>query len=131
MEHLDKKKAALTGIDAVYLPVTDKEKASAWYVEHFGLVIEGDHLLAGKQEIFLIESREHRPLRFETNVWLKEEERFEMPVICFHSSDIAQHYEYAVEKRIHVEELYDRGWFWEFDFYDCDGNKLKVWQPKG
>jgi hypothetical protein len=48
VEQIDVKKAGLTGIDSVYIPVSNKQKSTDWFVEHFGLVVEGDHLLVGK-----------------------------------------------------------------------------------
>jgi hypothetical protein len=53
-----------------------------------------------------------------------------MPALCFRTSDIADHHGYCVTSGIRTNALIDFGWFWEFDFYDLDGNKFKVWEPK-
>ncbi|WP_372661029.1 VOC family protein [Cohnella sp.] len=52
-----------------------------------------------------------------------------MPVVCFRTSDIAGLYEHVRSNGIRVGEIIIHSWFREFDFYDPDGNKLKVWQP--
>lgn len=98
-------------------------------MEHFGLEHGGDYLLAGKQEVFLRESMDRQGLTFRTNQWLDNGETYEMPVVCFRTSDIAGLYENARSKGIVVGALLEHKWFREFDFYDPDGNKLKVWQP--
>jgi hypothetical protein len=97
---------------------------------HFGLVVEEDHLLVGKIEVFLVQSNEDQPRNFFTESWLKSGDRYEMPAHCFRTQDIATLYEYTQQHTIKTEPLTDYGWFWEFDFYDLDGNKFKVWQPK-
>jgi catechol 2,3-dioxygenase-like lactoylglutathione lyase family enzyme len=130
MVHSESEKARLTGIDAVYIPVTNKDQSKQWFVEHFGLSVEGDHLLAGRQEIFLLECRQKQTLTFQTGDWVQEELHYEMPVICFQASDIIQLYEYTKKNHIQADELLDQRWFWEFNFIDPDGNKFKVWQPK-
>ncbi|MBO9610467.1 MAG: VOC family protein [Paenibacillaceae bacterium] len=130
MKKVEAAAAKLTGVDCVYIPVTNKQEAVAWFVKHFGLVIEGDHLLAGRQEIFLLHADEQHPLYFETDDWLADEKSYKMPVICFQTDDILQLYKYLLKEGIQLEELHERSWFWEFDFYDLDKNKFKVWQPK-
>jgi hypothetical protein len=52
------RKAALIEIDTVNIPVTDKKRSTEWFVKHFGLVVQGDHLMVGKQDVFLLESDE-------------------------------------------------------------------------
>jgi len=52
-----------------------------------------------------------------------------MPVFCFRTSDIEALYEHVRANDIRTEDLIVHSWFKEFDFYDPDGNKLKVWQP--
>ena len=124
-----KRKTVLTGIDGVYIPVSNRKQSEAWYIEHFGLEHGGDYLLAGRQEVFLRERLDQQVLTFRTNQWLENGESYEMPVVCFRTSDIAGLYDYARSKGIRVSELFEHNWFREFDFYDLDGNKLKVWQP--
>jgi hypothetical protein len=81
-------------------------------------------------EKFLVQSNEDQPRNFFTESWLKSGDRYEMPAYCFRTQDIATLYEYAQQHTIKTEPLTDHGWFWEFDFYDLDGNKFKAWQPK-
>jgi catechol 2,3-dioxygenase-like lactoylglutathione lyase family enzyme len=123
------KKAALTGIDGVYIPVTDRKQSEQWYIEHLGLENGGDYLLTGKQEVFLRERLDEQALTFRTNQWLDNGESYEMPVVCFRTSDIDGLYEHARSNGIRIGEMIIHSWFREFDFYDPDGNKLKVWQP--
>jgi hypothetical protein len=124
------RKAALTGIDSVYISVSNKQQSADWFVEHFGLVVEGDHLLAGKVEVFLVQANDDQSRNFFTKHWLKNGNQYEMPAICFRAQEIANLYKYAQQHDIKADPLVDRGWFWEFDFYDLDGNKFKAWQPK-
>jgi hypothetical protein len=90
IKHAEVKKAALTGIDSVYIPVSNKQQSTDWFVEHFGLVVEGDHLLVGKVEVFLVHSNEDQPRNFFTVSWLKSGDRYEMPAICFRTLEIAK-----------------------------------------
>lgn len=126
---VEQKRAALTGIDGVYIPVSNRKQSEQWYIEHFGLENGGDYLLAGRQEVFIRERVDERVLTFRTKQWLDNGESYEMPVVCFRSSDIDGLYEHARSNDIRVGEMIIHSWFKEFDFYDPDGNKLKVWQP--
>ncbi|RAV09193.1 hypothetical protein DQG23_39885 [Paenibacillus contaminans] len=128
---MEQKRAALTGIDGVYIPVSNRKQSEQWYIEHFGLENGGDYLLAGRQEVFIRERVDERVLTFRTNQWLDKGGSYEMPVVCFRSSDIDGLYEHARSNDIPVGEMIIHSWFKEFDFYDPDGNKLKVWQPNG
>lgn len=119
----------LTGIDGVYIPVTNRQQSEAWYIKHFGLEQGGDYLLAGRQEVFLRERTDQQVLTFRTNDWLENGESYEMPIVCFSTSDISGLYDNTRSNGIRVGELLEHNWFREFDFYDPDGNKLKVWQP--
>jgi hypothetical protein len=92
MEQIDAKKAILTGIDTVYISVSNKQQSTDWFVEHFGLVVEGDHLLVGKVEVFLVEANESQPRNFFTKNWLKSGDRYEMPAICFRAMEITKLY---------------------------------------
>ncbi|WP_308634595.1 VOC family protein [Paenibacillus silvisoli] len=123
------KKPAITGIDGVYIPVANRKQAEQWYIEHLGLEYGGDYLLAGKQEVFLRERLDERALFFRTNEWLTSGDSYEMPVICFRTSNIDGLYEHAHSNGIRAEDMITHSWFKEFDLYDPDGNKLKVWQP--
>ncbi|SEO31440.1 VOC family protein [Paenibacillus sp. OV219] len=124
-----KKQPALIGIDGVYIPVSDRKQAEEWYALHLGLERKEDYLLAGKQEVFLRERTDRTALTFKTNQWLESGESYEMPVVCFRTDDIDGLYDHARENGIRAEEMVVHRWFREFDCYDLDGNKLKVWQP--
>jgi catechol 2,3-dioxygenase-like lactoylglutathione lyase family enzyme len=128
MEQVEKR-AKLIGIDGVYIPVSNRKKSEEWYMEHLGLEHGGDFLLAGRQEVFLRERLDEQVLTFRTNEWLDTGESYEMPVVCFRTSDIDGIYEHLRRLGIRIGDLIVHGWFKEFDFYDPDGNKLKVWQP--
>lgn len=45
-------KPLLTSLDSIYIPVGNRERTMQWYVDHFGLEIEGDHLKIGHVEVF-------------------------------------------------------------------------------
>jgi catechol 2,3-dioxygenase-like lactoylglutathione lyase family enzyme len=123
------KKAAVTGIDGVYIPVSNRQRSEEWYIEYLELENGGDYLLAGRQEVFLRERLDDQVLTFRTNQWLDGGHSYEMPVICFRTSDIEELYEHVRSNGIRMEEMIVHSWFREFDLYDLDGNKLKVWQP--
>lgn len=74
-----KRKTVLTGIDGVYIPVSNRKQSEAWYIEHFGLEHGEDYLLAGRQEVFLRERLDQQVLTFRTNQWLENGESYEMP----------------------------------------------------
>lgn len=52
-----------------------------------------------------------------------------MPAFCLRTDDIKNLYNDLNSNDVKTEELQDHGWFFEFDFYDIDNNKFKVWQP--
>lgn len=52
-----------------------------------------------------------------------------MPVFCFKADDIGSLHKELTERKIEVEEIVEHNWFKEFDLYDCDKNKLKIWKP--
>lgn len=128
MEHINKR-SVLIGIDGVYIPVSNRKKSEEWYMEHLGLESRGDYLLAGKQEVFLRESLDENRLTFRTSEWLETGESYEMPVVCFRTSDINGIHEHLRTLDIRIGDFIVHNWFTEFDFWDPDGNKLKVWQP--
>lgn len=129
MEHLVKR-AKLIGIDGVYIPVSNRKKSEEWYVDNLGMEQGSDYLLVGRQEVFLRERLDEQVLTFRTSEWLDNGESYEMPVICFRTSDIDSLYEHLRTLDIHIGDLIVHSWFKEFDFCDLDGNKLKIWQPK-
>jgi catechol 2,3-dioxygenase-like lactoylglutathione lyase family enzyme len=124
------RQAQIVGIDGIYLPVSDRKQAEAWYMEHLGLEHGGDYLLAGRQEVFLREREGREALVFRTREWLENGELHEMPVVCMRASDIDALYEHVRNAGIRTEAMIEHSWFKEFDLYDPDGNKLKIWQPR-
>lgn len=120
----------LTGIDSIYIPVKNREQSMAWFIRHFGLEVEGDHLKIGSQlEFFFLETVDETTTNFTTKDWVQGETRFEMPAFCFRAADIIRLFGELKEAGVRVGELIRHGWFSEFDFYDPDNNKFKVWEP--
>lgn len=119
----------LSSIDSIYLPVKNKEHSMAWYVNHFGLEIEGDHLKIGQVEVFFLETLSENQLTFTTKDWKQGEDYYQMPAFCFRTNDIEQLYKELKENDVEIEDLIAHSWFKEFDLFDCDRNKLKIWQP--
>lgn len=126
MEQVEKR-AKLIGIDGVYIPVSNRKKTEEWYVDNLGMEHGRDYLLAGRQGIFLRERLDEQVLTFRTSEWLDHGESYEMPVICFRTSDIDGLYEHLRTLDIRIGDLIVHNWFKEFDFCNPDGNKLKVW----
>lgn len=123
------RRARVTGIDGIYLPVANRKRSEDWYVTYLGVDRREDYLLAGNQEIFLRERLGDETLTFRTNGWLGSGESYDMPVVCLRTSDIDGMHEQLRESGTRIGEIIVHSWFKEFDFCDPDGNKLKVWQP--
>ncbi|WP_425453284.1 VOC family protein [Cohnella lupini] len=113
----------------MYIPVSSRKKSEEWYVEHLGMEHGEGYLLVGKQEVFLRERLDEQVLTFRTNEWLDNGESYDMPVVCFRTSDIDGIYGHLSKLGIRIGQVIEHSWFREFDFCDPDGNKLKVWQP--
>ncbi|TMV50327.1 VOC family protein [Paenibacillus mesophilus] len=120
----------LTSVDSIYIPVHNREQSMKWYIEQFDLEVEGDHLKIGNTELFFLETLEQQRLLFTTKDWKTGEDYYKMPVFCFRTTDIHSLYNQLKEKGIIVEDIVEHGWFEEFDLYDLDQNKLKVWKSK-
>ncbi|QGQ94680.1 hypothetical protein EHS13_07155 [Paenibacillus psychroresistens] len=122
-------KPKLTSVDSIYIPVKKREHSMNWFLQHFDLIIEGDHLKIGHTELFCVETTDERTTNFATNAWQQEEKCYEMPAFCFRSDNLRQLHEDLKNENVRVTEITSYNWFEEFDFFDLDNNKFKVWKP--
>jgi len=128
---LDQKlKPRLTHVDSIYLAVSNREKSMEWFKKHFGLIQDDtNRLKIGKDEVFFLETLDGSSTNIRTKDWIMGEDHFLMPAFCFRAENIRILYHDLNSNGVHTEELQDHGWFLEFDFYDIDNNKFKVWEP--
>lgn len=124
------KEPKLTSVDSIYIPVQNREQSMQWYIEQFELEVEGDHLMIGNTELFFLETLDQNRLLFTSKDWKAGEDYYKMPVFCFGTTDIHGLYNQLKGRGVVVEEIVEHGWFEEFDLYDIDHNKLKVWKAK-
>jgi glyoxylase I family protein len=123
----------LRRIECVYLPVSDKQRAEAWYVEK-GLLKQGPHdpQLADGQGVFLLETHERQTSNFRTHDWDRSDPSFEMFAITFEVEDIEAAHARLAAHDVTVEPIQDNGGCGKgFVFFDPDGNKLCAWQRPG
>ncbi|MBP1993055.1 hypothetical protein [Paenibacillus eucommiae] len=119
----------LTTLDSIYIPVKERTKSMNWFLQHFDLIVEGDHLKIGSTELFFLETMDETTTNFTTSAWQQEEKHYEMPAFCFRTENLRQLHEKLINGNVRVTEVISHSWFEEFDFYDLDNNKFKVWRP--
>jgi catechol 2,3-dioxygenase-like lactoylglutathione lyase family enzyme len=123
-------KPRLTHVDSIYLAVKDLEKSTEWFKKHFGLLQDDvNRLKIGNIEVFFLETLDGSSTNFTTKDWVEGHSHFLMPAFCLRAEDIRSLYNDLKSEGVQTEELQDHGWFLEFDFYDIDSNKIKVWEP--
>jgi len=123
-------KPRLTQIDSIYVPVKNRKQSMEWFMEHFYLE-EDDHnrLKIGNLEVFFLETLDNSTATIKTKDWVSGDDHFEMPAFCFRTEGIRNLYDSLNSRGVKTESIQDHGWFSEFDFYDLDHNKFKVWEP--
>ena len=120
----------LLRVGTTYLPVTDVEQSSKWYINNLGAELNyQDHdkaiLNFANQSVFLVKSKEGQSANFYD---FNGNERFSM---TFEVNGLyaleAVHRDFK-EKKIRVGEIENRGHVGRnFVFYDVNGNKFDVW----
>ena len=124
-------KKRLTQIDSIYLAVKNRERSMEWFKKHFGLEQDDENRLRiGNDEVFFLETLDGSTTNILTKDWVKGDDHYLMPAFCFRAVDIETLYNDIKTNGVRTEDLLDQGWFYEFDFYDLDNNKFKVWEPK-
>jgi catechol 2,3-dioxygenase-like lactoylglutathione lyase family enzyme len=121
----------LRSLVCVYLPVSDKKRAQAWYIEK-GLLRKGSHdpELADGRCVFLLETRSGKTANFPTRDWGEGSSDYEMFSITFEVEDIDAAHAHMVAGGIEADPIQDNGGCEKgFTFFDPDGNRLCVWQP--
>jgi hypothetical protein len=122
-------KPKLTSVDSIYIPVKERLKSMNWFLHHFDLIVERDHLKIGHTDLFCLETIDVTTTNFTTNAWQQEEKHYEMTAFCFRADNLRQLYEELKSGNVRVSEIISHSWFEEFDFFDLDNNKFKVWKP--
>jgi len=125
-------------IECAYVPVTDVERAAAWYERVLGMSLRspvepGRGAIMVMEEggwLFLLPSPDMTPLTFATTGWEEDGQSFEMFPICFETSQIQRLYASLKEAGTWVEqEIRNEGSCgFQLNFKDPDGNKYQVWQ---
>ncbi|KOY16778.1 VOC family protein [Paenibacillus xylanivorans] len=121
-------KGRILGIAYNIIPVSDLEKASEWYVRHFGFNIRNkrtDNLGLFKDNrpiLVLVKSASESRAVFEVN----GKKRW---VTTFYTDDIISLHTYLVQEDVRVGELFDEGQYGKFfTLEDLDGNLFDVWE---
>ncbi|EEL85796.1 VOC family protein [Bacillus cereus] len=123
-------KEKLLRVGTTYIPVTNVELSSNWYVNKLGAELhfkDEDKAIINfaNQSFFLVKSQDNQTLNFFD---FQGEERFSITfeVNGLHALE-SIHSEF-IEKEILVGEIENRGHVGKnFVFYDLDGNKFDVW----
>ncbi|PDY76454.1 VOC family protein [Bacillus cereus] len=123
-------KEKLLRVGTTYIPVTNVELSSNWYVNKLGAELnfkDEDKAIINfaNQSFFLVKSQDNQTLNFFD---FHGEERFSITfeVNGLHALE-SIHSEF-IEKEILVGEIENRGHAGKnFVFYDLDGNKFDVW----
>ncbi|MCA1053734.1 VOC family protein [Rossellomorea aquimaris] len=121
---------SLIRIGTTYVPVTDVERASDWYVSNLQAVMnykdESKAILnLANQSLFLVKGRKGETANFFDH---KGNERFSMTFEVDGLTSLRTLHEQFVEKGIQVGEIEDRGHAGRnFVFSDLDGNRFDVW----
>jgi len=120
----------LIRVGTTYIPVTNVEVSSEWYVSKLGAELsykDEDKVILNfaNQSIFLVKSRENQSSNFYD---INGEEHFSITFEVNGVSALEAIYKDFIEKEIKVGEIENRGHTGRnFVFYDLDGNKFDVW----
>ncbi|MEH7009768.1 VOC family protein [Neobacillus niacini] len=120
----------LIRIGTTYLPVSDVDLSSEWYVNKLGAILnykDEDKAILNfaNQSVFLVKAKEYQSANF-FNTYGEECFSITFEVNGFNALETV-HREFK-EKKIRVGEIENRGHSGRnFVFYDLDGNKFDVW----
>ena len=120
----------LLRVGTTYIPVTNVELSSEWYVNKLGAELSYQDkdkaiLNLANQSIFLVKSNEHQSSNF---IDIYGEERFSLTFEVDGLDALKTIHRDFIGKGIRVGEIENRGHSGRnFVFYDIDGNKFDVW----
>ncbi|MBE7102504.1 VOC family protein [Bacillus cereus] len=123
-------KEKLLRVGTTYIPVTDVELSSNWYVNKLGAQLsfkDEDKAIVdfANQSFFLIKSQNNQSLNFFD---FHGEERFSLTFEVNGLNALESIHKDFMKKEMMVGEIEDRGHNGKnFIFYDLDGNKFDVW----
>ncbi|MFD2681955.1 VOC family protein [Bacillus seohaeanensis] len=120
----------LLRVGTIYIPVTNVELSSEWYVNKLGAELsykDEDKAILNfaNQSIFLVKSQDNQSLNFYD---IYGEERFSLTFEVNGLTALEALHSDFIKKEIKVGEIENRGHTGKnFVFYDLDGNKFDVW----
>ncbi|MEC1305461.1 VOC family protein [Lysinibacillus capsici] len=120
----------LLRIGTTYIPVTNVELSSEWYVNKLGAELsykDEDKAILNfaNQSIFLVKSQDNQSLNFYD---IYGEERFSLTFEVNGLTALEAIHSEFIKKEIRVGEIENRGHAGRnFIFYDLNGNKFDVW----
>ena len=120
----------LVRVGTTYIPVTNVEVSSEWYVNKVGAELSYKDqdkaiLNLANQSFFLVKSEEDQSANF---VDLHGNERFSLTFEVNGLEDLEGVHQEFSEKGVRVGEIENRGHAGRnFVFYDVDGNTFDVW----
>ncbi|WHY03074.1 VOC family protein [Neobacillus sp. DY30] len=120
----------LLRVGTTYLPVSNVDLSSEWYVTNLGAVLnykDKDKAILdfANQSIFLVRAQEKQSANFYNSYG---EECFSMTFEVNGLNILEEIHREFIEKEIKVGEIENRGHSGRnFVFYDPDGNKFDVW----
>ncbi|WP_158633931.1 VOC family protein [Radiobacillus deserti] len=116
-------------IGAVFIPVTDIDRAVSWYkdildLEHVGTWPDNEgadfYFRKEEQYLTLVKVQKKDPLTFTANT------NYPNPYFNFTTSDLEGYHKTLQSKGVKVSNIEDHGPIMLFNFYDPDGNKFDV-----
>ncbi|WP_369901915.1 VOC family protein [Bacillus manliponensis] len=123
-------KDKLLRVGTIYIPVTNVELSSKWYVKKLGAELshkDEDKAIVNfaNQSFFLVKSQANQSLNFYD---FCDEERFSLTFEVNGLNALESIHSDFIKKEIKVGEIENRGHTGKnFVFYDLDGNKFDVW----
>jgi hypothetical protein len=120
----------LLRVGTIYIPVTNVELSSEWYVNKLGAELsykDEDKAILNfaNQSIFLVKSQDNQSLNFYD---IYGEERFSLTFEVNGLTALEELHSDFIKKEIKVGEIENRGHAGKnFVFCDLDGNKFDVW----
>lgn len=120
----------LLRVGTTYIPVTNVELSSTWYVSKLGAKLsfkDEDKAIINfaNQSFFLVKSQDNQSLNFFD---FRGEERFSLTFEVNGLNALELIHRDFIKKEIMVGEIENRGHTGKnFVFYDLDGNKFDVW----
>ncbi|MES5927517.1 VOC family protein [Bacillus cereus group sp. MG9] len=123
-------KDKLLRVGTIYIPVTNVELSSKWYVNKLGAELsykDEDKAILNfaNQSFFLVKSQANQSLNFYD---FCDEERFSLTFEVNGLNALESIHSDFIKEEIKVGEIENRGHTGKnFVFYDLDGNKFDVW----